>query len=452
MKWFRITLAVAALGVVPTRAQKPDFSALEQSASAELARLNIPGASIAIVRGGEVIYSKAIGTANVETGEPVRPEMLFRLGSTTKMMTAAALTGLAAEGKIDLNAPIAKYVAGLSPMLSQVTANQLLSHTAGIHDEAPMQGSHDDAALGNGIRAWTDAWFFTGPGKIISYANPGYWVAGYLVETLTGKPYADAMEDLVFRPLGMRRTTLRLTMAMTFPLAQGHDIVAGKTGIVRPAADNSSGWPAGSIFSNTADLSRFVIAFMNDGRVDDMQVLDPKAITLMSTPHAAIPGSQQSYGYGLEIGEWRGVHMVQHAGSRAGYGSEIRMVPAERVAVIVQTNRTGATLPQTTVKALEMLVNLGPVGGAIKSPERVTGQDLERNVGMFRNGDQRIEIIARENRLYLKRGAAPEVAMIKYGDTDYGLEKGAGSFTMVRSADGKTEYVHSGLRSFARVR
>ena len=76
MKWFRITLAVAALGVVPTRAQKPDFSALEQSASAELARLNIPGASIAIVRGGEVIYSKAIGTANVETGEPVRPEML----------------------------------------------------------------------------------------------------------------------------------------------------------------------------------------------------------------------------------------------------------------------------------------------------------------------------------------------------------------------------------------
>lgn len=452
MRLFRIALVLAALCVFPAGAQKPDLSALEPFASAEIARLNIPGASIAIVRGGEVIYSRAIGTANVETGEPVRPEMLFRLGSTTKMMTAAALTGLAVEGRVDLNAPIGKYISGLSPMLSQVTANQLLSHTAGIHDEAPMKGSHDDAALGNGIRAWTDAWFFTAPGKIISYANPGYWVAGYLVETLTGKPYADAMEERVFRPLGMTRTTLRPTMAMTFPLAQGHELVAGKAGIVRPAADNSSGWPAGSIFSNTSDLSRFAIAFMNDGRVDGKRVLDPKAIALMSTPHAAIPGSRQSYGYGLEIGEWRGVHVVQHAGSRAGYGSEIRMVPAERVAVIVQTNRTGATLPQTMVKALEMLLTLGPVGGPIKSPVPVTGQDLERNAGMFRNGDQRVEIVARENRLFLKRGAAPEVAMIKYGDTDFGLERAAGSFTMIRGADGKTEYVHSGLRSFARVR
>jgi CubicO group peptidase (beta-lactamase class C family) len=191
---------------------------------------------------------------------------------------------------------------------------------------------------------------------------------------------------------------------------------------------------------------------MNDGSIDGKQVLDPKAIALMSTPHAAIPGSKQSYGYGLEIGDWRGVHVVQHNGSRAGYGSEIRMVPAERVAVIVQTNRTGATLPQTTVKALEMLLTLGPVGGAIKSAVPATGEDLARNAGIFRNGDQRIEIVARENRLYLKRGATPEVAMIKFGDTDYGLEKAAGLFTMVRGADGKTEYVHSALRSFARVR
>jgi CubicO group peptidase (beta-lactamase class C family) len=452
MRLFHTTLAAAALWTLPLGAQKPDFSALEQSAAAELARLHIPGASIAIVRGGEVIYTRGIGTANVETGEPVRPEMLFRLGSTTKMMTAAALTGLAVEGKIDLNAPIGKYVSGLTPMLAGVTANQLLSHTAGLHDEAPMQGSHDDAALGNGIRAWTDAWFFTAPGKIISYANPGYWVAGYLVEVLTGKPYADAMEERVFLPLGMTRTTLRPTMAMTYPLAQGHETVEGKSRIVRPAADNSSGWPAGSIFSNTADLSRFVIAFMNDGMLDGRQVLDPKAIAVMSAPHAAIPGSTQSYGYGLEIGEWRGVHLVRHSGSRAGYGSEIRMAPGQRVAVIVQTNRSGATLPETADKAMEMLLPLGPAESTKKAALPLTGEDLQRNAGRFRNGDERIEILAREQRLYLKRGAAAAAAMIKFGDTEYGLEKGAASFTMVRGDDGKTEYVHSGLRSFARER
>ena len=165
-----------------------DFTGLEQTAREELAKNNIPGASIAIVRGDRVIYSKAVGIANVETGEEVRTEMLFRLGSTTKMLTAAALTGLAVEGKLDLNAPIEKYIPGLPRRISQITANQLLSHTAGIRDEAPMYGSHDDSALGNGIRAWTDDWLFTSPGKIFSYSNPGYWLAGFLVETLSGKP------------------------------------------------------------------------------------------------------------------------------------------------------------------------------------------------------------------------------------------------------------------------
>ncbi len=93
MRLFHTTLSVAALCLPPLCAEKPDFSALEQSAAAELARLRIPGASIAIVRGSEA----------------VRPEMLFRLGSTTKMTIAAAHTGLAVEGTIDLNAPIGRW-------------------------------------------------------------------------------------------------------------------------------------------------------------------------------------------------------------------------------------------------------------------------------------------------------------------------------------------------------
>ncbi|HEY1340909.1 MAG TPA: serine hydrolase domain-containing protein, partial [Bryobacteraceae bacterium] len=82
-----------------------DFGPLRQAAADDLHRLNVPGASIALVRGGRVIFSEGFGTANVETGEPVRPEMLFRLGSTTKMLTATALVGLAVEGKLDLEAP-----------------------------------------------------------------------------------------------------------------------------------------------------------------------------------------------------------------------------------------------------------------------------------------------------------------------------------------------------------
>lgn len=444
------SLAIAILLAAPLLGQ--DFAPLEQSAREELARLNIPGASIAIVRGDRVVYSKAFGTANVETGEAVRPEMLFRLGSTTKMFTATALVELSVEGKLDLNAPVGKYLPGLPPRLSQVTANQLLSHTAGIHDEAPMYGSHDDDALGKGIRAWTDGWLFTAPGKIFSYSNPGYWMAGYLVEVLSGKPYADAMEERVFHPCTMSRTTLRPTMAMTWPLAQGHDFTDGKARVPRPAADNAASWPAGSIFSNTQDLARFVTAFLNDGMLDGKRALDPRAFALLSSPHAKYPDSAESYGYGLTIRDFRGLHVVEHGGSRMGYGSFIRMAPEQRVGIIVLTNRTGANLPATQDMASELMLPLQPKPAASpKAPLALSAQDGDRIAGVYQNGDQRLEILARDNRLFLKRARGGDSPLVKHSDARYAVEGAGGEYVIVYGSGGKAEYVHSGSRSFARV-
>lgn len=447
MRWLVTLLFVSSLTAQPA----PDFSAVEQSAREELAKLNIPGASIAIVRGDRVVFAKGVGIADVETGEAVRPDMVFRLGSTTKMFTATALVGLAVEGKIDLNAPIGKYIPNLPPKLSQITANQLLSHTAGIHDEAPMYGSHDESALGNGIHAWTDDWLFASPGKIFSYSNPGYWLAGYLVETLSGMPYADAEDVRIFRPLGMQHSSFRPLMAMTWPLAQGHDAGPdGKPRVARPAADNAASWPAGSLFSTTHDLARFVIAFLNDGRIDGKQVIDPKVIAALSTPHVRYPDSEESYGYGLTIHEFRGVHVIEHGGSRMGYGSHIRMLPAQRSAIIIQTNRSGANLPATVDKATEMLASLQPKEETRpKPPLAVTESDLTRVAGTYRNGDQHIEIFARDGRLFLKRGGR-EVALVKHSESRYAPENGP-DIVVVAGRDGKAEYLFNGSRALARL-
>ena len=433
---------------------QPDLSVLEPSAIQDLTRFNVPGAAMAIVRGSEVVYSKAFGTANVETGERVRPEMVFRLGSTTKMLTATALTGLAVEGKLDLNAPIGKYIRGLPPKISQVTANQLLSHTAGILDEAPMYGLHDDTALGEGIRAWTDDRLFTAPGRIFSYSNPGYWLAGYLLEVLTGKPYADAMDERVFQPLGMKHTTLRPLLAMTWPLATGHNEAPGhKCTVARPAADNAATWPAGSIFSCTSDLTRFVIAFLNDGMLEGKRVLDPKIIALLSSPHASYPESNESYGYGLEMADRRGVRVWEHGGARSGYGSLIRMAPEQRVGLILLTNRTGGNLPLTVEKASELLLPYSPPPApAPAQAVPISPEDLRRHSGVYRNGAQRVEIVARDNRLFLRRGLAPDTPLVKLGENRYGLgSAGAPAIALVPGENGRTAYVSTGSRSFARV-
>ncbi|MBZ5729422.1 MAG: beta-lactamase family protein, partial [Acidobacteriia bacterium] len=330
----RFAFAWALFGfiVAPAQVRQLDPAAIERVALEELKATNTPGAALAVVSGDRVVFAHGYGVASVDTGAPVSPDLLFRLGSTTKMFTATAVVGLALEGKLDLEAPVGRYISGLDDAIAKLTASQLLSHTAGLHDEAPMFGPHDEAALGAGVRAWKAGFLFAEPGRIYSYSNPGFWLAGFLAEAVTGRPYADVMAERVFRPLGMARTTLRPTMAMTWPLAQGHDAIGGKPRVVRPAADNAAGWPAGSIFSSVLDLARFVIAFLNDGQLDGQQVLPPKLISLLQSPHARVPGTERSYGYGLDLFTERGVRWVAHAGSRSGYGSEIRMAPLQKFA------------------------------------------------------------------------------------------------------------------------
>jgi CubicO group peptidase (beta-lactamase class C family) len=434
-------------------AQVVDFTPLEHVITDEMSRLKTPGAAVAIVQGDRVIYMKGFGVANIETGEPVRPEMLFRLGSTSKMLTAAALVALAVEGQLDLDSPLASFLPTLPPRLRRATPNQLLSHTAGILDRAPMYGPHDESALGTAIERWTDEWLFTDPGQIFSYSNPGYWLAGYLLQARSGKSFADAMESQLFRPLGMVRTTFRPLTAITYPLAIGHTVTSdGSVAVVRPFADNAESWPAGSAFSSVHELSRFVIAFLNDGTLDGRQVLNPKVVALLSSPHTSLPGQPvDKYGYGLILSYTRGIRMLEHGGARLGYGSTIRMAPEQRVGVIILANQSGVTLSATAMKALELTL---PLQERVPSPPKAvlhtTAEDVRRIVGLYRNGDDSVEITADGERLFVTRERQTS-PLIKRSDDRFEAESGGG-YVFSGVADGRTRFVSSGSRSFCRIR
>ncbi len=351
----KIALAFCLLAVAASAQPHIDQPALAALAAEELAATHTPGAAIGIVLDNRLAYSFGAGASNVETGAPVQPEMLFRVGSTTKMMTATAVSILAAAGKLSFADPVGKHVPGLDPAIAALTIDQILSHTSGLKDEAVMYGRHDDAALGEEIRQWKAAWLFTKPGSIYSYSNPGFWLAGLVAESVSGKPYADAMEELVFRPAGMTSTTLRPTMAMTRAFSQGHAAVDGKAAVVRPLADNAANWPAGSIFSNLPDLAQFTIALMNAGEPAGKSRISKDVVTALTTPHADIPGSAAKYTYGLRIERLGTEPYWSHGGARTGYGSFIGMLPNRHIAVIVLTNRTGENLPRTRAGIMAML-------------------------------------------------------------------------------------------------
>jgi len=443
----RLTLFVALVATAQVRQLDP--AAIERVAMYELQSTKAPGVAVAVISGDHVVFSHGYGVADVETSAPVTPDMLFRLGSTTKMFTATALVGLAVEGKVDLDAPVSKYISGLDPAIGKLTANQLLSHTSGLRDEAPMFGSHDETALGNGIHAWKAEFLFAPPGRIYSYSNPGFWLAGYLAETIAGQPYADVIAERIFTPLGMKRSTLRPTMAMTWPLAQGHEVgESGKPEVIRPAADNAASWPAGSIFSSASDLARFVSAFMNGG-------LPPKVIALMSSPHANIPGSEDRYGYGLRLSVNRGVKWVEHGGSRAGYGSTIRMAPDRKFAVVIVANRSGSGMPKLADVISEEMLGLEPEVKKDSSTHLLNAAEVERYAGTYRNGTNAISLEASGNALLegpARRGRKgkeiPRPQLTRAGDGF--LVGDAPRLVVVPDAAGRVEFVFSGGRAYRR--
>ena len=435
-----------------------DTRELEQVILAELRETNTPGAAVGIVSGSRLIFAKGFGVSNTETEAPVTPDSAVSAWFDNEDVHFSCRSHVGRGWKAQLAIPIGKYAKGLNPAIAGLTCDQLLSHTAGLSDGAQMYGLHDDAALGETVRGLTADSLFAPPGKIYSYSNPGYWLAGYVIEAISGKPYADVMDERLFKPLGMMSTTLRPTMAMTRPLSQGHDSDGSATPkVIRPFADNAGNWPAGSIFSSVNDLSRFVIAFMNVGQLDGKQVLSNTLIKELSSAHADIPGSDNKYGYGLTLRNVRGVRVVEHGGSRSGFGSQIRMAPDQRFAVIILVNRTGGTLRKSIEKAFDMMLPPSTLGASTEpnpKPVNMTEKEMARYVGTYGTDSNRIELSVRNGKLWFKR-TSREGIVNKVGDTRFSAAGADASspveFVLVEGMEGKVEFLHVGGRTLKKM-
>lgn len=457
-KQISIILSAILLMMIPAPlavAATLDFSELEKVALEELKESNTPGAAVAIVSGDRIIFAKGFGVANIETLEPVTADTLFQIGSITKTFTAAGVLMLAEEGKLKLNNPIGSLANGLSPKLAQVTLHQLLSHTAGLKDEPAEFGLQDEAALGQYIRSWKDDYCLFEPDTVFSYSNSGYALAGFVAQGVAAKPYADMMTERLFQPLGMRRTTFRPTVAMTYRLAVGH---RGRRGepptVVRPLANDARLWPAGTMYSSVNELARFAIAFLNGGKLEGKQVLSASVITDMQKPRATVPSSLEHYGYGLFINNYRGLRQVWHEGSMTGYVGALRMIPERQFAVIALTNRDGASLRKTVEKAMEMGLALAAKDETKSKTEQPLSEvEMKKYVGKYTNpGRWEEEIFIKDGKLVLKLFGV-ELALKKVGDQRFAFQfpnAPPEEIVMKFGADGKPAYLHHYVWAFKR--
>ncbi len=432
-----------------------DLASIERTLEAELAETRTPGAALVVVRGDEVLLSKVYGVASVETREPVTPDHLFRLGSTTKLFTALAVATLAERGEIDLHRPVGSVVQGLPSLFAPVTAHQLLSHTAGLKDQPADFGLHDESALAAFPRAWGDDYRLAPPGVAYSYSNPGFALAGLLVEEATGKAYSDAMKEILFTPLGMERATFRPTEAMTRPLAQGHEIAQeGPVTVIRPFSDDSLQWPNGFLMASPFEMGRFALAFLNDGRLEGREVLSPAVIARVSKPSSEIlydlPDMKRPrYGYGLFLHTEGGVAIAEHVGSMPGFTSILKMAPDERFAVVLLANREGVTFEKTLAAAFSSFRKEWSTPPE-PAPIPMTASERDAVAGVYRNRWP-ISIVNEDGALYLEQfGGRSKVT--KRGSDLYFAEPAGGRpaipFRILPGADGKGELLQMYLWLF----
>jgi CubicO group peptidase (beta-lactamase class C family) len=446
-------------------ANATDFSVLDKAIQEELNVTNTPGCAVAIVSGDKIVYAKGFGVANVETRQPVTPETLFLIASTTKPFTAYTLLSLAEDGKLDINKTVGNYIKDLNPRLSNLTASQLLSHNAGLKvlpGDIEKECLDFESGLEAYIRALNDSCFFTDPGEVFSYSNTGFSLAGYLAQIVGGKPYPDAVGDRILKPLRMNNSTFYLEMAVTHPMSMGHiGNASTKVTVQRPFEECVPAWPSGFLFSNVLDMARFAAALINNGTLDGKQVLSPQVIKEMSTPHAKLYSvyPDGSYGYGLMLHNYRGVDVVEHAGNLDGFTCVFKMVPEQKGALIILNN--GVTdMPNSTKKAFELMLPLKPEV-QLKSID-MNESEMVRYIGNYSGMDQDIQhtenitsVIIKDSKLLLK-GTAPEaISLEKVGKDQFTIIMPGVSepkyIGFIPGKDGRIKYIHTGFKAYPKI-
>jgi D-alanyl-D-alanine carboxypeptidase len=266
----------------------------------------MPGV-LAQVRDGSRTWNLAAGVADLDTGRPVRPHFLHRVGSIEKTFVAATILQLVGEHRVNLDAPIGRYLPDVlpGPLSRQVTVRMLLNHTSGLADYEDVLLSSYQAIEQLQFRTLTPRELIAiglsqpatnAPGEGWSYSNTGYIIAGLLIERLTGRPYAQEISRRILRPLGLRHTSF----PGTNPYIRGPHMAAyvpWPDGTLRDFSvfNMSWAWAAGEMISTAADLNRFYRALLT-GRL-----LSPTLLAQMQTTVAVDPSAPEAAGYGLGI-------------------------------------------------------------------------------------------------------------------------------------------------------
>lgn len=304
----------------------------------------VPGVSVALVRGGEVVWSAAYGYADLEHNRKMTVDSVYRVESISKSVTAWGVIRLAEQGLVDLDAPVQQYLGNWKPPESEyswqkVTVRRLLSHNAGlplgtIGMEYPPQS--DMPSLRETMLH--EAQLIHEPGSGFLYSNTGFNLLELLIEEVTGRDFAEYMADEVLTPLGMNNSGFTWNETLASAIPSGYDLQGTPVPLyVYPVK------ASGGLFAPVGDIARFVASGMTGSYYSDHAVLGREGIRKLHTPQVDIPGIfgfvADSYGFGHFIEDLPdGRRAVWHGGQGHGWMAHFHAVPESGDGIVILTN------------------------------------------------------------------------------------------------------------------
>ena len=316
--WILSSTVAWAAAVSPA----PDFSVVDHYLNACREKNRVPGIAIAVVEGDKTVYLKGYGIAD-PSGRPATPQTPFLLGSTSKSFTALALLQLVEQGKLDLDAPVKKYLPWFSMRdgaagrnaSERITLRQLLHHTSGIPnptgETALVHDNHRSDALEMQVRSFAQAELARPPGSGMEYANANYQIAGLVVQTVSGMSIEDYIAGRIFGPLEMKHSHTSPEAAVRDGLATGyrywfnHPIAFSRQPYPRGC------FPSGFMISSAEDLGHWLIAHMNNGLYHGTAVISSNGMAILHRPDL------NNYAMGWEVRP----DALEHGGHLSCFGS-----------------------------------------------------------------------------------------------------------------------------------
>jgi D-alanyl-D-alanine carboxypeptidase len=315
----------------------------------------IPGASVAIERDGEIIYARGYGVRDLNTKTPVDANTIFRFGSVTKEFTAALAMKLVEQHKLATNEKLSTRLPDL-PHGSEIRLSDLLGQTTGYRDYYPLDYTDDEMSQPRSVAGIISEYasfpLSMTPDTRWEYSNTNFTIAGALIEHVSGASVASLLQQYITGPAGMTSTFFDEPKRDLPDRATGYDSFW-----TEPLHEDPPEQPywlntAGSLAGTASDLARFDIAFMGRRLVNDA------SYTEMTTARTLQNGKSTNYGYGLGVGSLNGHRIVSHGGNVIGYASSNMMAPDDHIAVVVLTSNYEA--PAGTIATRIMTALLTP--------------------------------------------------------------------------------------------